>query len=96
MDPFNIRIKNQEQDITLTVLPGENECYKIIYYAAVLTAVQKTQGEDWMIVSKDDIEAGDLPFYIHTNDGERLEPTLDREFILAVGSAIDTELSQQD
>jgi hypothetical protein len=96
MDPFNIRIKNQEQDITFTVLPGENGCFKIIYYAAVLTAVQKRPGKDWMIVSKDDIEAGDLPFYIHTNDSERLQPTLDREFIQAVGSAIELELSQQD
>lgn len=96
MDPFNIRINYQEQDLTLTVLPAENGYFKIIYYAAVLTAVQKNHVDDWKIVSKDAIEAGDLPFYIQGNHAEHLEFTLDEAFAQVVGSAIELELSQQD
>ncbi|MGN7205963.1 hypothetical protein ACTHQF_16945 [Pedobacter sp. SAFR-022] len=95
MIPFNIRITNTGQNLTLTVLPTEAGYYKIIYYAAVLTAVQKTQNGDWILVTKDDIEAGDLPFYLPSADGDRLEPSLDKTFASAVGSAIELELDQK-
>lgn len=92
MDPFNIRVTDQEQNITLTVLPCENRYYKIIYYAAVLTAVKKDLTGDWMLINKDDIEAGDLPFYLHTDGTDRIEPSLNKTFAEAVGSAIELEL----
>ena len=96
MNPFNIKITNTGKNFTLTVLPSENGYYKVIYYAGVLTAVQKTRKGDWKLVAKDEIEAGDLPFYLQSNDGDRLEPSLDKTFANAVGSAIELELSQKD
>lgn len=95
MDPFNIRIKAPEQ-VSLTVLPTDKGYYKIIYYASVLTAIEKTKDGDWVLLEKDNIEAGDLPYYIPVDDSDHIKITLDTDFAKEAGAAIDAELKEED
>lgn len=91
MDPFNIRIKAPEQ-VSLTVLPTDEGYYKIIYYAAVLSAVEKNAQGDWQLLEKDNIIAGDLPYYIPVAGIDHIATTLDDAFAKEAGAAIDEVL----
>jgi hypothetical protein len=95
MDPFNIKVKVPEQ-VSLTVLPTDDGYYKIIYYAAVLTALEKTGAGDWNLVDKENIEAGDLPYYTPAPDSDHIKISLDDTFAKEAGAAIDNALNNQD
>lgn len=95
MDPFNIKVKAPEQ-VSLTVLPTDKGYYKIIYYAAVLTALEKTEKGDWKLLDKERIEAGDLPYYIPNLDSDHISITLDSFFAEAAGAEIDGAVNNED
>lgn len=82
--------------MSLTILPTEKGYYKVIYYAAILTAITQDDDQGWQLLPLEDIEAGDLPFYQHTTDNDRAELKLDEVFANLVGSAINAELAAQD
>ena len=94
MDPFNIKVKAPEQ-VSLTVLPTDKGYYKIIYYAAVLTALEKTEKGDWKLLDKEEIEAGDLPYYISNQDSDHMKITLDSAFPKEAGAAIEEALKNE-
>lgn len=96
MAPFNIRIKPENDFVSLTILPTDKGYYKVIYYAAILTAIAPADDSRWQLIPTDQIEAGDLPFYQHTADSDRAELKLDEAFTDEVGSAINVELAGQD
>ncbi len=95
MAPFNIRIKPEEQFVSFTILPTDKGYYKIVYYGAILAAIEQVDN-DWRVLPLENIEAGDLPFYQHTADNDRSELKLDKSFTNLVGSAIKAELATQD
>jgi hypothetical protein len=95
MDPFNIKVKAPEQ-VSLTVLPTDKGYYKIIYYAAVLTALEKTAAGEWKLVDQENIEAGDLPYYMPAPDSDHIKITLDDAFAEAAGAAIDDVVNNED
>jgi hypothetical protein len=59
--PFNIHILNNEESLTLTILP-ENNYFKIIYLGGIVDALKKLES-DWELMPQEEIEAGSLPFY---------------------------------
>lgn len=61
MKPFNIHIQNNEQEVTLTILP-EQDYYKIIYFGGIIGAIKEFDG-GWELLPEEEIEAGSLPFY---------------------------------
>lgn len=91
MDPFNIKINIQNQAVVLTVLPTDQGYFKIIYYGAILVGIKQSPSKDWVLVTNKDLEAGDLPYYIHTNADDRLEIPLDDAFVAEVSQAIADE-----
>jgi len=95
MDPFNISVESPER-VSLTVLPTDKGYYKVIYYAAVLTALEKNSAGEWSLVDKGEIEAGDLPYYIPGANSDHIEVTVDESFVKAAGAAIDEELNNAD
>lgn len=95
MDPFNIKVKAPEQ-VSLTVLPTDKGYYKVIYYAAVLTALEKTGDGEWILVDKENIEAGDLPYYIPAPYSDHINITLDDAFAEAAGVAIESAVNNEN
>ncbi len=61
MEPFNIHIQNNDDEVTLTVLP-EQDYYKIVYFGGIIGAIKEFDG-GWELLAEDEIEAGGLPFY---------------------------------
>ena len=93
MEPFNIKIGYGEKEVTLTILPIEAGYYKVIYYGGVLGAVcYDEQSDYWQPVPIDEIEAGDLPFYQHDLNGDRLEVVLNDGCIQEIGAEIETRI----
>jgi hypothetical protein len=84
MSPFNIKIVYGSNEVTLTVLPTENDYYKIIYFGGILGAVCY-DGQDWDLISKEHIDAGDLPFYQPGAIGERIEIELNDQVVDRIG-----------
>jgi hypothetical protein len=95
MDPFNIKIDADGQAVSLTILPTDKGYYKVIYYAAILTAIKQIETGAWELVTTEEIEAGDLPFYLAGKD-DRKELVLDPNFVSQVGAAIEAVLAEQD
>ena len=77
MEPFNIRIQNNEEAVTLTVLPEKNY-FKIVYYGGIIGAIKEFDG-GWELLAEEEIEVGDLPFYDYkhgVDDQPKLELNL--------------------
>jgi hypothetical protein len=87
-EPFNIKIGYGENEVTLTILPVEENYYKVIYFGGVMGAVC-FNGEDWDLIEKEDVEAGDLPLYEPELKGDRLEIVLDQLTVDAIGEEIE-------
>lgn len=65
MEPFNIRIQNNDQEVTLTVLP-ENNYFKLIYFGGIIGAIREFE-DGWELLPEEEIEPGALPFYDYKN-----------------------------
>jgi hypothetical protein len=93
MEPFNIRIPVENQQLTITILPADENVYKVVYYGAILGAIRREPVEQtWLIVPMEELTAGDLPFYQKGLHSDRLDFDLDAETIEVIGTAIETEI----
>lgn len=89
MKVFNIKIGFGENEVTLTVLPVENDYYKIIYYGEILGAIRlEADNETWEKVPDETLEAGDLPFFKHDFSSDRLDVILDESTVRKIGEEI--------
>jgi len=92
MEPFNIRIEPEGQEVTLTILPTDDGYYKVIYYGGILGAVTKKELQnDWRKVPDEEVIAGELPLYHHIDEDGRIEIVLDDVMAAAIGEEIDQE-----
>ncbi|HEY0176380.1 MAG TPA: hypothetical protein VGC08_08375 [Pedobacter sp.] len=93
MEIFNIKIGFGENELTLTVMPTKEGWYKIIYFGGVLGAIRlDTDNETWEKVPDEELEAGDLPLYIHDLTADRLDIVLDELTVRRIGEEIHAEL----
>ena len=78
MEPFNIRIKYNAQDVTLTILPEADLLFTVVYFGGVLGAIQKL-GQDWKLIDHKRIPGTGLPSYKtgYKNSGMAIEMTTD-------------------
>lgn len=89
MEVFNIKIGYGEREVTLTVLPAEAGYYKIIYFGAILGAVRyDADHHAWEKIPEEELEAGDLPFYVHDLTADRLDVVLDEVTVHKIGDEI--------
>ena len=89
MEPFNIRIEREGQEVTLTILPTDDGYYKVIYYGGILGAV--TKSNNWSKVPDEEVIAGELPLYHHVDEDDRLELVFDETLSQDIGEEIDQE-----
>ncbi|MEJ7558171.1 MAG: hypothetical protein WKF66_07665 [Pedobacter sp.] len=91
MEPFNIKIGYGDNNVTLTILPTSDQQYKVIYFGAILGAV-KYEADCWDLVSEEELQAGDLPFYRHDLNSDRANVILDEATIDEIGEEIEITL----
>ncbi len=94
-EPFNIKIGYGEKEVTLTILPVKENYYKVIYFGGVMGAVC-FNGEDWDLIEKEEVEAGDLPLYEPELKGDRLEIVLDELTVDAISEEIELHIMDED
>ncbi|MHA4895246.1 hypothetical protein ACXZ1K_10865 [Pedobacter sp. PWIIR3] len=95
MEPFNIKIGYGVNEVTLTILPADNGCYKVIYYGGIIGAV-KLDIDDWELVPEEDIIAGDLPFYKHDLSSGRPNIILNEATVDEIGDEIEHILRNEE
>ncbi|WP_316771521.1 hypothetical protein [Pedobacter frigiditerrae] len=61
MEPFNIKISDIGKEITLTILPQDDE-YKIIYFGGIVGGL-KQENNELHFIKPEDIIPGSLPLY---------------------------------
>jgi hypothetical protein len=92
MEPFNIKIEREGQEVTLTILPTDDGYYKVIYYGGILGAVKKEENtRTWTKVPDDEVIAGELPLYHHVDEDDRLELVFNEDLAQDIGEEIDEE-----
>lgn len=90
MKPFNIQINEASTPITLTLLPTDEDYFKVIYYGGILGAISfNHKKKKWELVPPNNVEAGDLPPYTARSDDERVPLKLDFETIVKIGAEIE-------
>jgi hypothetical protein len=95
MEPFNINIGYGDNAVTLTILPMAEHHYKVIYYGAIIGAV-KYQSDSWDVIQAEDLEAGDLPFYQHDANSDKVDVILNEATVDEIGEEIDGILHVKD
>jgi predicted RNA-binding protein with PUA domain len=89
MAPFNIKIAVQTEEITLTILPTDQDYFKIVYYGRVLGAIHYDKTDDrWNLVKPEEVIAGDLPPYAGIVEEGMVEINLDSSTIVIIGTEI--------
>lgn len=88
MEPFNIRIMCGSEEVTLTILPSDNGDFKIIYYGGILGGVKKN-GNNWDLLSPDQVAGEDLPLYEPRHGEDRIEIVLTDLIADRIGDEID-------
>ena len=90
MEPFNVKISIDQTEVTLTILPTEENYFKVVYYGGVLGAVDYDQkSKNWKLVAPEKVTTGDLPPYSNVLDQNRVEIVLDSVTIVKIGIEIE-------
>lgn len=93
MEPFNIKISHGSRQLTLTILPLEDDVFKIIYYNGILGGVKK-QRKQWELLSLDEVAGEDLPFYEPKHGEDRIEIELTEQIADRIGVEIELHLEE--
>jgi len=91
MEPFNIKIQYQNTEVTLTLLPGVDDHYLIVYYGGILSGVYKVNG-DWKLSDSESISIDNLPVYRPSLQKNRIELVLTDQIAAAIGKRIEEHL----
>jgi len=91
MEPFNIKIPHQHTELTLTLLPGVDDHYLIVYYGGILGGVDKVDG-DWKLSDPESISIDNLPIYRPSPQKNRIELVLTDQIAAAIGKRIEEHL----
>jgi hypothetical protein len=95
MNPFNIKIGYAPNEVTVTILPINEHQYKVIYYAAVLGTL-KYDNDCWELLDKTEVEAGDLPYYIHDVNSGNVNVILNDATVDEIGEEIEHHLRSEE
>ncbi|HKG05019.1 MAG TPA: hypothetical protein VKB19_01100 [Pedobacter sp.] len=91
MEAFNIKITYGTNLVTLTVLPVQENIFKLIYFGGIIGTIC-FDGKDWDLVTSAEMLRGDhLPPYRPGKIGERTEIELTDHVIDKIGWEIELE-----
>lgn len=91
MDPFNIVITVDGEQIDLNIHPQEAGTYKIIYQGALIGEVfMGRDGEKWEAVTADELQPGGFPVYEYDETSGHQDILLDESIVQEIGRQIFT------
>ena len=82
MKPFNIKIQVAEEEVTLTILPYDQDCYRVIYFGGILGALKRHKSSSkWELLPFEEAIGDDLPPYTPNDDEDRIEIALNTDIV---------------
>jgi hypothetical protein len=88
MEVFNIKVGFGHNEVTLTILP-QRGCYIVLYYGGILGALRlESDNETWEKVPDEDIDPGNMSFYQHDLNADRLDIVFDEHTVHRIGEEI--------
>lgn len=89
MDPFNIIIKSNGEQIDLNIHPQEAGTYKVIYHGALLGEIfMGSEGGNWKALTAEQLQPGGFPVYEYDETSGHEYILLDKETIQEIGRQI--------
>lgn len=88
MDPFNIIIKNGNEQLDLNIHPQEAGRYKIIYHGGLVGDVFMGKGESWEAISAEEFDAVTYPIYEYHETSGHADILLEQEIVQRIGVEI--------
>lgn len=89
MDPFNIVIKVDGEQIDLNIHPQEAGTYKIVYMGALIGEIfMGSDGENWEAISADELQPGGFPVYEYDESSGHQDILLDEAVVQEIGRQI--------
>jgi len=89
MDPFNIIIRREKEQIDLNIHPQEAGTYKVVYHGALLGEIfRNSQGENWKAVTADQIKPDGFPVYEYDETSGHEYILLDDGTVQEIGEQI--------
>jgi hypothetical protein len=89
MEPFNIKINVVNKEVTLTILPQDEE-YKIIYFGGIIGAL-RPDDDHFKFIKPEYVTPGSLPLYEYKQPEslvEEVELSLTDELLKQITKAI--------
>ncbi|NQX53018.1 hypothetical protein HQN86_05280 [Pedobacter panaciterrae] len=89
MDPFNIIINTDKEEIELNIHPEEAGTYKIVYHGALIGEIfLGSDGEKWKALTADELQPGGFPVYEYDETSGHQDILLDEEMVQEIGRKI--------
>lgn len=93
MDPFNIVIKAQSEQIDLNIHPQDGANFKVVYHGGLVGEMFLDNGK-WEAVSADDLDTGGYPVYEYDETSGHADILLDQRVIAEIGRELDRVLGR--
>lgn len=89
MDPFNIIIRADGEQIDLNIHPQESGSYKIIFHGALLGEIfMSSDGENWTAITAQELEPGGFPVYEYDENSGHENILLNYATVQEIGKQI--------
>jgi len=89
MDPFNIIINSQGEQIDLNIHPQESGTYKIVYHGALIGEIfLGSDGQTWRALTADELQPGGFPVYEYDETSGHQDILLDEDLVQEIGRQI--------
>lgn len=89
MDPFNIIIRADGEQIDLNIHPQESGSYKIIFHGALLGEIfMSSGGENWTAITAQELEPGGFPVYEYDENSGHENILLNYATVQEIGKQI--------
>jgi len=93
MDPFNIVIKAQNEQIDLNIHPQDGANFKVVYHGGLVGEMFLDNG-NWQAVSADDLDSAGYPVYEYDENSGHADILLDQQVIADIGRELDRVLGR--
>ena len=89
MEPFNMVINADSEQIELHIHPQESRTYKIVYLGALIGEIfLGSDGETWQALTADELQPGGFPVYEFDETSGHQDILLNEDTVQEIGRRI--------
>lgn len=93
MDPFNIVINYQNEQVDLNIHPEAGDKYKIVFHGGLVGEMYWTD-DGWQAVSANELYGGGYPIDVYDETSGHADLLLDEGVVVRIGQQLDRFLGR--